>query len=76
MQVPISKELVAWLVRDAEITPGLEAVVEPGITGAVADPGHHSINDDRTRWSCPGPGSPLLPSMTAIENTESICPVR
>ena len=76
MQVPISKELVAWLVRDAEMTPGLAAAIEPGITGAVADPGHHSINDDRTRWSYPGPGSPLLPSMTAIENTESICPVR
>ena len=76
LQVPSSKERAAWLVRDAETTPGPEAADAPETTGAVADPGHHSINDDRTRWSYPGPGSPLLPSMTAIENTESICPVR
>ena len=56
------------------MTPGLAAAVEPGITGAVADPGHHSINEDRTRWSYPGPGIPLPPSMTAIENTVSNLP--
>ena len=39
------------------MTPGLEAVVAPGTTGAVADLGHRNINDDRTRWGYPGPGS-------------------
>ena len=50
-QVPISKEPATWLVRDAEMTPGHEATVEPGTTGAVADPGHHSIKEGRIRWS-------------------------
>ena len=76
LQVPSSKEHAAWLVRDAETTPGPEAAVAQGTTGAGADPGHHSINDDRIRWSSPGPGNPLPLSMTATESTVSICPVR
>ena len=74
----MSKERAAWLVRDAGMTPGPEAAVAPGTTGAAVDPGHPSIsiNDDRIRWSFPGPGNPLPRSMTAIENTASICPVR
>ena len=56
------------------MTPGPEAAVAPGTTGAAVDPGHPSIsvNDGRIRWSFPGPGNPLPRSMTAIENTASI----
>ena len=61
LQAPVSKERTAWLVRDAGMTPGPEAAVAPGTTGAAVDPGHPSIsiNDDRIRWSFPGPGNPL-----------------
>ena len=36
----MSKERAAWLVRDAGMTPGPEAAVAPGTTGAAVDPGH------------------------------------